>query len=132
MRQIITFALVLAPFLHGVYAQDCEQIVSNCEALLEKNTPLKSLDLSRNQIDAEGACALAAALEKNTSLTNLALWVNQNSAATGLGTPLSYGETDGGGGFGEKFELDIDNDKTGEFRFRVSFDLDKQFSYAPV
>lgn len=38
MRQIITFALVLAPFLHGVYAQDCEQIVSNCEALLEKNT----------------------------------------------------------------------------------------------
>ena len=38
MKQIITFALVLSPFLHGVYAQDCEQIVSNCEALLEKNT----------------------------------------------------------------------------------------------
>jgi hypothetical protein len=38
MKQIITFALVLAPFIQKALAQDCEQIVSNCELLLEKNT----------------------------------------------------------------------------------------------
>lgn len=38
MKQILTFALILAPFFHKAIAQDCEQIVANCEELLAKDT----------------------------------------------------------------------------------------------
>ena len=38
MKSLIFFILILTSFFNDVLAQDCEQIVSNCESLLNKNT----------------------------------------------------------------------------------------------
>ena len=38
MKSLIFFILILTSFFNDVLGQDCEQIVSNCESLLNKNT----------------------------------------------------------------------------------------------